>query len=734
MCAKLRAPREQRPGLGGTPVKTELSAEKLEQNTKWLLEGAANTLDSRLKGRMTSKEFFTLYNELIDRTVTAVDNWSRAGRTKKLSPLEIENEILSRTSEKIGKAIGEAITRRIARSFINLKRRIGEAGVKEKLPEIMEELQNGHGNLKKLLNNKKIGLADDEIRVILDVREGGLSKADVEMINFASKNEIVHKFFRLPKKMPEGVMAKAWRGMQWTVKNLVCPEAKKAVVRAYSAAATVKHPLDRAARDAMIEALGAKMDTHPKVTRHLRYKRYRIIPLAIVLAIYSLSSSEEEKQLEGEKPRITASAKGRKKRGPAEDALYKKAYIRHHRHKILDLMGEEGIPEEQRASAASVIATIPEDFFNEAKTPELRKMVSVFNDLSPLSGKIPKEKIGMAVYNILRFVSPSQSNDFAKALAKNAKSAKDIAAVFNNPPAVVNMTEEWLRRPFAEFKEAGFDTERDERVRLLCKAIRTTMVKKGRETVPLSADKQGEYAKVLASMYTPSRGRPRVPDTYQADLGFLAHLSGKGFSVDDSAEILATLKFVYKPGDLDKVADRIVKNLKPSMSEEEMRLVIEAPAFRNRGYANDAWEKSTDPRLRRVLTEGRHSKDFSKDLRQLPQNLYEDAIETLVSFTEAWQSERRVLKKGDITPLIGPIEAITRSKALSYLSPEERGRILYRIATSVKEKATVERKNVEPRSLAIKHINSAFKGQRPTEADVLDSIDAFLGENPGFAL
>ncbi|MFP3949675.1 MAG: hypothetical protein ACLFUZ_01100 [Candidatus Micrarchaeia archaeon] len=722
----LRAPQENRPGPGGTPVKTQVSAEKLNQNTEKLLEGAAETLNSDLKSRMTTKEFFTLYNETMDRTLTAFENWGKAGRVKKLSQLEIENEILRRTSEKIGKAIGEALTRRIARSFINLKRRIGEAGVKEKLPEIMKELQDGQGDLKKLLNSKKIGLADDEIRVILDVREGGLSKADVEMINFASKNEIVHKFFRPPKPLPKGFMAKAGRGVKWTVNNLVCPEARTAVVRAYSAAATVRHPVDRAARDAMIEALGAEMDKRPGMTRHLRYKRYRVIPLAILLAAYVLSSSEEEKQLEGKKPSITASAKGRKERGPAEDILYKKAYIRHHRHKILDLMDEEGIPEEQRASAASVIATIPEDFFKE---PELRKMVSVFNDLHPLSGKIPKEKIGMAVYNILRFVSPSQSNDFAKELAKEAKTAEDVDAFFENPPAEFTMTEAWLGKPFVSFVEAGFDRN-DEKLKSLCSTIRRVRVKEGREEVPLSRENQTGIAGVLAEFYS-SRGTPGIPENYQEDVEFLTRMLKKGFDVQTAGNILARARFVYKPKHFADAEEAIAPTLQPGMTREEMRLAIERHAFSKRGWAHDDWKNSTDSRLSEILTEGRTAQRISANLRQFPQHIYEEAVKSLVSFTNAWQSERRTLGNREITLLIPLLETITRSDQLSHLTPKQRGEVLYKIWTSV----NLDKNKDNGLRKVLGFIKEKFEDrEEPTVREIESSVDAYLEENPKLAL
>ncbi|MBD3397778.1 hypothetical protein GF412_01465 [Candidatus Micrarchaeota archaeon] len=434
---------------------------------------------------------------------------------------------------------------------------------------------------------------------------------------------------------------------------------------------------------------------------------------------------------EGERPAV----KSRRKKTAVEAELFASGSTKFAYGELSTLISTSGIPTEEQGKVASILAKFPRQFIRTSDNSQLRKTVAVIHALLPLSSKkFSRDRIASTAQDILEYVDPAQVEVFAKALAKNAKSPKDIAAVFNSPPARFKMTEAWMRRPFAAFKEAGFNTERDEKVRLLCKAIRTTTVKKGRERVPIPAEQQGQYAEVLAAMYAPSGGRPRVPNTYQADLGFLVHLSGKGFSVEDSAEILATLKFVYKPGDLDKVADSIVKNLKPSMSEEEMRLVIEAPAFKNRGYANDVWEDSTDERLRRVLTEDESSKEFSKDLRELPQNLYEEALETLVSFTDTWQSERRVLTNKDITPLIDTIEYITRSKVLSRLTPDERGRILYKLATSLKEAATIEGERVKPRDLALKHISNTFKGKAPTEAQVMDSLDAFLEENPGFAL
>ena len=723
MCAKkgmLEAPQEKPPGIGGIPSKTKLSADKLKQNTEKLLEGAAKTLDSGLKSKMTTKEFFTLYNETMARTLTTFENWSRAGRVKKLSPLEIENEILSRTSEKIGRAIGEAITRRIARSFINLKRRVGEAGVKDKLPEIMKELQDGHGDLKKLLNNKKIGLADDEIRMIIDFKEGGLSKADVEMINFASKNEIVHKFFRLPKKLPKGAIPKLWRGGKWLMNNLVCPEAKKAVVRAYSAAATVKHPLDREARDAMIEALGAKMDKHPRVTRHLRYKRYRIIPFAIVLALYSLSSedSEDEKQLEGKKPSITAAPK-KKRRSPAEDILYKNTDIRSNRHEILDLMGEEGIPEEKKPEVASFMVTIPKDFFNEAGRPELGDMVSVLNDLSPLFGKMPKEKIGMAAYNILRFVDPSQLDEFAKTLAKEAKTEKQVDEFFANPPARFKMTEAWLGKPFIPFLEAGFDAN-DEKLKALCSTIRR---------VSLSNEQQRGLASVLAEIYSSVR-RPGVPENYQEDVEFLTRMLKKGFGVQTAGDILRRARFVYKPENLADAEEKIAPTLQPGMTKEERRLAVERPAFSNRGWARDAWEGSTDPRLSELLTEGQTANIISRDLREFPQRIYEGAVESLASFTNTWQKERKTLKKWRIELLKPLLEAITRSKKLSHLTPKQRGLVLYKIWASVdlgenKEKGFGQ---------VMDFIKEKFKGKEPTVSQISSSVDEYLREYPKRAI
>jgi len=435
----------------------------------------------------------------------------------------------------------------------------------------------------------------------------------------------------------------------------------------------------------------------------------------------------------GERPPVTAR---RTKKTLVEAELYASGSTRGKFPAIASLIANSGIPEQEQKKVASIVAKLPRQFIQGSTSSELKSAIHVINALAPLlERKISKDRIASTALDIMRYVEPSQAEKFAKELAKKAKSEESISAFFDTPPAGFKMTEEWLRRPFAAFKEAGFDTERDERLKLLCKAIRQTRVKKGRERVPIPVEEQIEYAEMLAEFYAPARGRKAVvPDTYQGDLQFLTEMAEKGFTVEQSRGVLERLKFVYKPQYLDNVADGIVKNLKPKMSEGEMRLAIESPAFKNRGYANDAWEKSTDPRLARVLTEGKDANNFSKNLRQLPQNLYEDALETLVSFTETWQSERRVLSNKEITPLIGVIEAITRSKELSNLSPEERGRILYRIATSVKEIATVERKRVDPRSLAIKYLNNALGGQRPTEAKVMDSLDAFLEENPGFAL
>ncbi|MBD3390336.1 hypothetical protein GF415_05310 [Candidatus Micrarchaeota archaeon] len=798
MCAKKgmwKAPQEKPPGPGGIPVKTKLSADKLKQNTEKLLEGAAKTLNTRLRSRMRTQEFLTLYDETIDRTLTAFDNWGRAGKVNKLTPLEIENEILSRTSEKIGRAIGEAITRRIARSFINLKTRVQAAGVTDKLPAIMEELQDGHGDLKTLLNSKNLGyeyrtvegpdgigrtekikvrgLTEDEISTILNFREGGLSKADVEMINFASKNEIVHKFFKSPKKLPKGVWAKLWRG-GLAIKDLVCPEAKKAVIRAYSAAATVRHPLDREARDAMIERLGAYMDKHPRVTRHLRYKRYKIIPLAIGLAIYSLwSEDEEEKQLEGEMPSITPSPKKRR-RGPAEDTLYNNGgYTRHNRRKILDLMGAEGIPEEKKAKVASIIVTIPNEFFQEAfqepENSDLKNMISVLNDLSPLSGKMPKEKIGMAAYNILRFVDPSQLDEFAKELAKKAKTAKQLDAFFASPPAKFKMTEAWLGRPFEYFLEKGFDAN-DEKLKSLCSTIRRIRLKEGRETVPLSKEKQRSIAGVLAEIYSSGevvvvpdnyqenvefltrmlkegfgvqtagdilrRAKtgwgPGVPN-YQEDVEFLTRMLKKGFGVQTSGDILRRARSVYKPEHFADAEEMIAPTLQPGMPKEERRLAIERPAFSKRGWARDTWEESPDPRLLDILTEGDTAKTISKDLRKFPQHIYESVVESLVSFTNAWQKEIGTLGNRKIKLLMPFLGAITRSKKLSHLTPKQRGIVLYKIWTSV-NLGRNKKKRFKRFKQVMDFLKKKFEGKNPTVPQIKSSVDEYLEENPKLAL
>lgn len=435
---------------------------------------------------------------------------------------------------------------------------------------------------------------------------------------------------------------------------------------------------------------------------------------------------------EGERPSIST----RRKKTAVEAELYTSTSTHGKYQGLAAFITKSGVPADQQRKVASILGKFPRQFINGSTSSDLETAIAVIHALTPLlAKKIPKGKVAATALDILQYVEPSQVEKFAKELAKKAKSAEGISAFFDNPPAGFKMTEEWLRRPFAAFKEAGFDTERDEKVRLLCKAIRTTRVKQGREMVPIPVEEQTEYAEVLAAFYAPAgRGKAVVPDTYQEDLQALLSLSERGFNAEQSGDILARLKFVYKPGDLDKVADEIVKNLKPSMSEGEMRLAIEAPAFRDIGYANDAWEKSTDPRLRRVLTEGRDAKKFSGNLRQFKQEIYEGAIKTLASFAVTWKEEGgRNLTNRDITPLIDLVEAITKSKELSHLSPEERGHILHRIATSAKSSAEVERKKVDPRALAIKHLNDTFKGQRPTEAEVLDSIGTFLEENPGFA-
>ena len=469
---------------------------------------------------------------------------------------------------------------------------------------------------------------------------------------------------------------------------------------------------------------------HAKFTRKISLLNIGKVAIAagVVLAAgylfrcvggFFLGSDEKE----GKRPSVQK--KRRKPVSPAEIELYKNHLFRRKDETktakfvvIAKHMADLGLSDGEQVKVAKILNKLSETsrvFIMGAKLRESVKLAIMLRALSP---KVSTQKIAETVIAIQDYVDPQQTKQFAQQLAKKATSTADIDAFFQRPPKNIKMADAWYNRVFPAFTKAGF-SKRDNLLPPLCGTIRRARVKKrGKEggTYALTMVEQNNLAESLAGIY----GK-KVPQTYHEDIEFILGMRAKGFKVTTAATIMSRLRFVYKLKH-DKAADAVLRNLKPGMKENDLRLAIEAPAFRNRGMASDTWEKSTDPRLSLVLTGGKDANKFSANLREFPQGIYEESVEILTNFTRIWQDQKRVLTNKNITPLLPQLELLARSRTFAHLTPAKKAQILFQLVSKIK--ATNKKPN--PRTVALNHLEKTFRGKKPTVAATLKELDAHL--------
>ena|GEM_PF-6187423 len=403
--------------------------------------------------------------------------------------------------------------------------------------------------------------------------------------------------------------------------------------------------------------------------------------------------------------------------------------------------------DEQQVKVAKILNKLPDQFIRGMDLGESVELAIILRKLSP---GVSIQKLADTVVSIQQYIDVTKTKDFAWTLVKSDKAKKgDVTYWIENPPYKKIMTDGWYIRPFPEFLKAGF-SENDKLLQRLSATIRRIGVKQGREIVPLPASEQNKLASSLVALYFKGQKNPKIPETYHEDLEFIMGMRSKGFAipvvakllsnfnyedtefilslnsggfkVPTATSILSQLKFVYKPKHLDKAAEAVLKNLRPGMRENDMRIAIEAHAFEKRGWASKAWKNAPDPRLLDLLTSERDAKKFSSQLRALPQAGYEDAIETLGTFATTWQAEVSTLESKKIAEIIPQVISLARSKAFAHFSPDKRAQILFQVVS----RTPAPTRKADPRAATLKHLENTFKGKKPTVAAVLSELDSYL--------
>jgi hypothetical protein len=762
MCPKFMAPEEGRGGGGGGPVTAEKPP--LSDAARTFLDENASRLTERLTTRMRTEPFLMVVKDVVDETETAYSNLSATGAvTDKLSRADIEAELLGRAAEKVNDAVGEAMTMRIGRAFTRLYKRLKATGAvdAERFDLIMRHLSDGHGNVDALIKSKEVGLANDEIRMILDVREGGLTSLEKDMIDFASKSEIVHKFFRAPKAWPEKTGAKIWRAAGWTLDKVAFPEVKNLVVTNVNRFATTRGAFDRLAGDRLAEGFGAWLDRHPDINRHMKYARYRATVPALAVGIYLLVDAfSEEKPTAGTLPTKVADKEVAKNKD-VQAILWASNdyYLKKNSAEITNLIvgtsieGEGGKPraltqdEMNRVAkmlgayrASTVVSEEKKNAFLEKGNKEA--IIEVLAVLQQLKLRGGDAEIGELAVDIARWVDPSQRVEFAWAVV-NSKEAKegDIRALLENPPRGFKMTNEWLGRPFEVFEQFQYEKNRqefkgfvpNENLKRLCAAIRqwNRSAKEGEQQ--LTEDDMYKLADAFANVYglIAEKGGavPEVPSEWTGHLKFMKELMAKGFDTGKAGTILYAIEYTYleKYSKLEALGGQVfdplqddkhrsmlmerIDALDPKMPREELYYAAQSIAYEREGMATREFVTEVNPdiaasfgeRIAFMLAMDARL-GFSKDART--QAGYRKAGALLDQVVATWKSQRPKFNEEELVTLGPYIVTAALSEPMDrHFSYAEKADILYGLFVGTKDEETVKLQVWLPKTQEAKRVS-----------------------------
>jgi hypothetical protein len=277
----------------------------------------------------------------------------------------------------------------------------------------------------------------------------------------------------------------------------------------------------------------------------------------------------------------------------------------------------------------------------------------------------------------------------------------------------------------------------------LAKKLRNAEVNKGGVFCPLTEHEEKVLAEVLSYHYARrEKGEGRqfgVPDNFQEDITLLTEIMGRGFNMEKAEEILSEIKLAFNSRELQATREIIIPNLHGSMSDEEIRLAIEAPLFSDSGFARKRWMK-TDKRLEEML--GVDSRKVSKALKErFNQEQFENAVDIISKFQRMWK-EQNGNKKSPFAPgrktraqrhagrheyhrgyIREPLIHMMLSDTFAALDNAQKAEALFKLASL---HARMNWGKVRPRMNAINHLEKAFRGKQPTAEQVLEKLDSYV--------
>ena len=284
--------------------------------------------------------------------------------------------------------------------------------------------------------------------------------------------------------------------------------------------------------------------------------------------------------------------------------------------------------------------------------------------------------------------------------------------------------------------------------RLLHKEIQKLEVGNGMG-VPLTDSEREDLAKVLAAHYSKrKRGHGRalgIPDNYAEDLQIMGGLMGRGFGMEEAENVLSMIKRSYNSDSVGKTMHYVIPRLHPGMSEEEIRLEVEAPLFADKWMARKSWKSTPHGRIAPLL--GKDAGTVTKALKeQLTQEEYETAVDIIKKFENIWRNEigttssplapgrktrahrmkgRNEYQRGYIRK---PLVWLMTSDTFAGLNNEEKAQVLFKLVSSLRPFTNWGK--IKPREEAMGHLEKAFSGKEPTAEEVLGKLDKYIQKHP----
>ncbi|MCP4648261.1 MAG: hypothetical protein GY852_11120 [bacterium] len=665
---------------------------------------------------------------------------------EKLNSALIEKLILEGAQDKVANALGEAMALRIGYAYRRLIWNVRVTGGRfgKDLSTFVEKLAKGHGDVEKLLRDSTMKISDPE--QILDT----LSEKEIKIINWASKAKVVNKVVKIPEPLFEpGVI----RGtLRWSVRKMLDTKVVKGSwMNLLKIRGIIQKPAEHAAT---LEAFGVYLDKNPTLRKVVNAPRLGHVAGLLIggYLLHGCLSSNESEVSEGTK---RAGAKKEAKNKEVQGILWGAThagrmdpYLKNNSVVIANLIDTASVEDTVKAADGGVgvgqraltqvekkrIADILVAYTTSTTVPDEKKkafmekankkaIIEILAVLTQLKTKGKKAQVGELAVDIAMGVAPDQRVAFAWDLI-NSKRAKagDIRYFYENPPAKYKMTMEWLGRPFDVFSKTKFTLggkrftgfTPNDNLKMLCAAIRAWGRNVPESEKQISESQMETLAEAMANVYAlmaeKKRVRPTVPDEFQGHLKFATGLVEKGFSIAKAATVLYALEYsyyekyskeerfggmVFDPLQDDKgrkdVMDKLIPQLNPNMSEEDLYYQTQALAYLETGLGSKEFMRELNPNLKATFgpkVAGMLAMDprlgFAKGTQSM--ELAKESGEVFRALSRIWKSNKPRYSDQKILAFGTYVITAALSKNLDrHFSETEKGEILYTILSETGE-------------------------------------------------